>query len=188
MTILLWPLKIVHHIRHRFRLWFYRRLGCQIGKNVRLYGGLDGVNPHHIIIGYNTVLAVAAQLITHCPVRGDAPVRIGKNCYIGYGAIVLPGVTIGDNCIIGAGSIVTHDIPPNSVAYGNPARFRRHRNAAELERTVRQVETGQSVTHDQCNFRDRNQMCLKESWFGPHDRPCVALQGQHCDWLNGGNP
>jgi carbonic anhydrase/acetyltransferase-like protein (isoleucine patch superfamily) len=180
MILLLWLSKIVHILRHGLRKWFYRRLGCTIGQNVRLFGNLDGVNPDKITIGDNTVIAKAVQIITHCPVRGNAPVRIGKNCYIGYGTIILPGVTVGDNCIVGAGSVVTRNIPPNIVAYGNPARARRHRNAAELERTVRQVETGQSVTHDQCNFRDRNQMCLKESWFGPHDRPCLALQGKPC--------
>lgn len=44
------------------------------------------------------------------------------NVFIGYGCIVLPGVTIGPNAIVGAGSVVTRDIPPNSVAVGSPAR------------------------------------------------------------------
>lgn len=52
-------------------------------------------------------------------------VHIGSNVWIGAGSIVLPGVTIGDNSVIGAGSIVTKDIPPNSVAYGNPCRVAR---------------------------------------------------------------
>lgn len=47
-------------------------------------------------------------------------VRIGKNCWIGAGALILPGVTIVDNSVIGAGSVVTKDIPCNSVAVGNP--------------------------------------------------------------------
>ena len=49
-------------------------------------------------------------------------VRIGDNCHIGTGALIMPGVTIGENCVIGAGAIVTRDIPPNSVAVGVPAR------------------------------------------------------------------
>ena len=47
-------------------------------------------------------------------------VYIGENTWIGTGVIILPGVHIGKNCVIGAGSVVTHDIPDNSVAYGNP--------------------------------------------------------------------
>lgn len=51
-----------------------------------------------------------------------APVSIGKNVWIGGGAIILPGVTIGDNTTIGAGSVVTKSIPANCLAVGNPCR------------------------------------------------------------------
>ncbi len=51
------------------------------------------------------------------------PVNIGKDCWIGGGAIILPGVTIGDRCVIGAGSVVTKDIPADSLAVGNPAKI-----------------------------------------------------------------
>ena len=50
------------------------------------------------------------------------PVKIGKDCWIGSGAIILSGITIGDGTTIGAGSVVTKDIPPMSVAVGNPCR------------------------------------------------------------------
>ena len=50
-------------------------------------------------------------------------VRIGNNCFIGCGSIILCGVTIGDNVIIGAGSVVTHDIPSNCAVGGNPAKY-----------------------------------------------------------------
>lgn len=52
-------------------------------------------------------------------------VHIGKNCWIGAGALIMPGVTIGDNSVIGAGSVVTKDIPSNVVAVGNPCRVLR---------------------------------------------------------------
>ncbi len=55
----------------------------------------------------------------------NMPVRIGRNCWIGAGAVILPGVTIGDNTVIGAGSVVTKDIPANVVAVGNPCRVLR---------------------------------------------------------------
>ena len=50
------------------------------------------------------------------------PVRIGNDVWFGGNCVVLPGVTIGNNVVIGAGSVVTHDIPDNSLAVGNPAR------------------------------------------------------------------
>ena len=54
--------------------------------------------------------------------------KIGRNCWIGAGAIIVPGVTIGDNTVIGAGSVVTKDIPSNVVAVGNPCRVLREIN------------------------------------------------------------
>lgn len=55
----------------------------------------------------------------------NAAVHIGKNCWIGAGAVIVPGVSIGDNTVIGAGSVVTKDIPANVVAVGNPCRVLR---------------------------------------------------------------
>lgn len=55
----------------------------------------------------------------------NKPVHIGRNCWIGAGAVILPGVTIGDNTVIGAGSVVTKDIPANVVAVGNPCKVLR---------------------------------------------------------------
>lgn len=49
-------------------------------------------------------------------------IRIGRNVWIGGGAIVLPGVTVGDDAIIGAGSVVTRDVPAGATVVGNPAR------------------------------------------------------------------
>ena len=51
------------------------------------------------------------------------PVRIGRNAWIGAGAILLPGVTVGDHAVVGAGAVVTRDVPERCVHVGNPARF-----------------------------------------------------------------
>lgn len=50
------------------------------------------------------------------------PITVGDNVWFGANVSVLPGVTIGDNCVIGAGSVVNKDIPPNSLAVGNPCK------------------------------------------------------------------
>lgn len=51
-----------------------------------------------------------------------APVKIGRECWLGAGVLVLPGVTIGDGCVVGGGSVVTHDLPPRTICVGVPAR------------------------------------------------------------------
>ena len=61
------------------------------------------------------------------------PVHIGRNCWIGAGAVIMPGVTIGDNTVIGAGSVVTKDIPAGVVAVGNPCRVMREINDHDKE-------------------------------------------------------
>ena len=52
----------------------------------------------------------------------SSPVHIGRNVWLGEQVCILPGVTIGDGAIVGANSVVTRNIPPNSIAAGNPAR------------------------------------------------------------------
>lgn len=50
------------------------------------------------------------------------PITIHSNCWIASNVVITGGVTIGEGCVIGAGSVVTRDIPPNSLAVGNPCR------------------------------------------------------------------
>lgn len=105
------------------------------GNDVYANFNLTLVDDTHIYVGDRTKFGpnVTVDTATH-PIMPELrekgcqynlPIRIGKNCWIGAGSIILPGVTIGDNTVIGAGSIVTHDIPANVVAYGSPCRVMR---------------------------------------------------------------
>jgi maltose O-acetyltransferase len=52
------------------------------------------------------------------------PIRIGRNVWIGGGALLMPGITVGNDAIIGAGAVVTRDVPAGATAFGNPARIK----------------------------------------------------------------
>jgi maltose O-acetyltransferase len=111
---------------------------CDYGFNISLGAGVF-LNFNCVIldvvavsIGDRTQIGPAVQIITADHPRAAAtrasglefgrPVRIGRNVWIGAGAIILPGVSIGDDALIGAGSVVTRDVPAEAWAFGNPAR------------------------------------------------------------------
>jgi maltose O-acetyltransferase len=87
-----------------------------------------------VSIGEATQIGPGVQILTADHPRDAAtratglefgrPVRIGRNVWIGGGAIILPGVTIGDDAVVGAGSIVTRDVAAGATVVGNPARMR----------------------------------------------------------------
>lgn len=83
----------------------------------------------HTMFGPNVTVATAGHPILpelrEKEYQYNFPVHIGHNCWIGAGAIILPGITIGDNVVVGAGSIITKDLPSNVVAVGNPGRIMR---------------------------------------------------------------
>lgn len=105
------------------------------GKNVYANFGLTLVDDTHIYVGDGTmfgpncVIATAGHPIDpelrERQLQYNIPVHIGKNCWLGAGVLVMPGVTIGDNTVIGAGSVVTKDIPANVIAVGNPCKVLR---------------------------------------------------------------
>ncbi|UBM60736.1 acyltransferase [Marinilongibacter aquaticus] len=97
--------------------------------------GLGNVIIGPVTIGSNTILAqhIVISGLNHLyenpeiPIRDQgvstSPVEIGDNCWIGANCVITAGVKIGKHVIVGAGSVVTKDIPPYSVAVGNPARI-----------------------------------------------------------------
>ena len=86
---------------------------CEIGKDVLIASNVflstenHGIDPMH---NYQAQPLISKSIV------------IGNNCWVGEKVIILPGVRIGERSIIGAGSVVTKDIPPYSIAVGNPAR------------------------------------------------------------------
>lgn len=113
------------------------------GKSVYANFNLTLVDDTHIyvgdytMIGPNVTIATAGHPILpelrEKAYQHNQSVHIGRNCWLGAGVIVLPGVSIGDNTVIGAGSIVTRDIPANVVAVGNPCRVLREINERDRE-------------------------------------------------------
>lgn len=113
------------------------------GKNVYANFNLTLVDDTHIYVGDytlfgpNVTVATAGHPILpelrEKTYQYNASVRIGRNCWIGAGAIIVPDVTIGDNVVVGAGSVVTKDLPDNVVAVGNPCRVLREVNEHDKE-------------------------------------------------------
>lgn len=125
---------------------FYANWGghhCHFGKMVYANYNLTCVDDTHIyigdytMIGPNVIIATAGHPILpelrEKLYQYNMSVKIGRNCWIGAGVTIVPGVTIGDNTVIGAGSIVTKDIPANVVAVGNPCKVMRQINEHDKE-------------------------------------------------------
>jgi maltose O-acetyltransferase len=133
-------------------VWIEPPFFCDYGAHVHI-GATTFVNANcvfldsaEIRIGANVLIAPAVQLLTathplraaerivprteradgRSPYRTHArPITIGDDAWIGAGTIVFPGVTIGEGAAIGAGSLVTADVPPHSLAFGQPCRIQR---------------------------------------------------------------
>ncbi len=79
---------------------------CQVGPNVSFLTPIHPVDPQRREGKWETA----------------KPITLGRNVWVGGGAIVCPGVTIGDDTVVGAGAVVTKDLPARVIAVGNPAR------------------------------------------------------------------
>lgn len=127
------PIPLLRRARLRLRdgliqlyLWRLRKMAkMDIGRGVKisLRADLDLTNPRGVHIGEGVYIAFHAVVLSHDMSRAfHAHTYIGRNCFIGAHAIVMPGVRVGDECIVGAGAVVTRDVPSGSIVGGNPAR------------------------------------------------------------------
>jgi acetyltransferase-like isoleucine patch superfamily enzyme len=114
------------------------QLGCRFlnGRKVALgernvinFGCLLDGRVYPIIFGNDVSIGPEASILTlgHDPQSGSfadkgGPVILGDRAWIGYRALVLPGVTIGEGAVVAAGAVVTRDIAPYTIVGGNPAR------------------------------------------------------------------
>jgi acetyltransferase-like isoleucine patch superfamily enzyme len=111
---------------------YARHIGVKVGDNCRLMKVSFSTEPYLVTLG-NHVSATNTRFETHDGgvwvlrekyplIDVVKPISVGNNVFIGFGSMILPGVTIGDNVIIGAYSLVSKDIPSNVVAAGVPAK------------------------------------------------------------------
>lgn len=127
---------LMAHVGHEVRIEapFHCAYGVNIhlGDHVYMNAGCTILDTAPVRIGAHSMLGPQVQI--YCPqhhkdrtkrtagLEQAAPVTIGREVWIGGGAIILPGVVIGDGAIVGAGSVVTRDVPEDATAVGNPAR------------------------------------------------------------------
>ena len=133
-----WPLRLyLRAYRPRgdeYNDLLQRSLGIQaIGRNTHVNHGVVFTDPSYVRIGSNVVLSDCTILghdgctqvlaAAHgVPLDAVGKVDIRDNVFIGWGAIVMPGVTIGPDAVVAAGAVVTRDVPPGAVVGGVPAR------------------------------------------------------------------
>ena len=98
----------------------------RIGAQVLIGPGVQLLTVSHPVQTSERIVSPEERRPDQAPYRTFArPIVIGDRAWIGAGTIVLPGVTIGSHAVIGACSLVTSDIPPDSLAYGQPCRVQR---------------------------------------------------------------
>jgi maltose O-acetyltransferase len=117
------------------RVLLHRLHGVKIGRGVFIGAEvfIDDAEPDLVILEANVTLIARSALLAHAyyplhlqDVLKESGLRRGltirRGAYVGFGAIILPGVTIGEQAIIGAGSVVTADVEPGAVVVGVPGR------------------------------------------------------------------
>ena len=104
----------------------------KIGRNVVVMNNSLFMAAGGITIEDDVMVAANVQLISNNHDLYDhqiltcKPVRLKRNCWIGAGATILPGITVGENAVVAAGAVVTKDVEDNTVVGGNPAKIIKH--------------------------------------------------------------
>lgn len=107
------------------RCWLAWRTGARIAPSasISLSSTLIGGGKDSIEIGEATLIAFKTLILARHPDGQVERVAVGKDCFIGGGSVLLPGITIGDKCIIAAGAVVAIDVPDRCIVAGNPAKI-----------------------------------------------------------------
>jgi len=119
-------LKVRNALLEARRLYLCKRFKMNLSKSCRfsLKVNFDKTNPKGVYVDDETYIAFGTVILTHDMCRGfHANTYIGKRCFIGAHALIMPGIRVGDQCIVGAGSVVTKDVPNGSIVAGNPAKI-----------------------------------------------------------------
>lgn len=100
-------------INHRCCVWASPNANLFIGNDVIFGPGVTVVCANH---------GIAAGTLIRMQNETEQDVWIGNDVWLGANVVVTPGVTIGNGCVVGASAVVTHDLPPNSICMGVPAK------------------------------------------------------------------
>ena len=103
------------------RVALHRARGVQIGKDVWIGYDvvLDTSRPFAIKLEEGCVLSLRVTVLAHF--REVQGVTIGRNAFLGAGALILPGVVVGEGAVVAAGSVVNRSVAPFTMVQGNPA-------------------------------------------------------------------
>jgi acetyltransferase-like isoleucine patch superfamily enzyme len=150
------------HKKVNFSVWSDKkeRRGIKIGNYCLICSGVRLSSASEIVIGDNCMIAGGVyitdsdwhDIYNRISPGPSTPVRIEENVWVGDSAIICKGITVGKNSIVGAGSVVTNNIPPNTIAAGNPARVVKH-----LDPEVKMATRAQWYSDPEALFKEIDQ-------------------------------
>jgi acetyltransferase-like isoleucine patch superfamily enzyme len=161
MYKLRWLLALRLYLLELRRLYLVRILGMDLHPtcSVSLKAKLDFSFPEGVHIGAYSYIAFDAVIFAHDMTRGlRTHTYIGERCFIGARSIIMPGIRVGDGSIVGTGAVVTRDVPPGSIAVGNPAKI---------------VRSGIQTTRGGC-LKGMGYLAEDDGWLAEAERPAAT--------------